>query len=252
MDDILAVNNIALKLYFKTLQPLEFTETDNAITNEAREEETGVKLSDEELALVGKPLIDLGEDEDLQNWQLIDKVKVDYDDEERLDKMIGLANTGSAKSNAKSSQDGEVEKGDEVMKFKVRYKYMPERFDDETREFCRLMVQAGKIYRKEDIMSMKDKKVNPGWGPRGADTYDIWLYKGGGSCRHYWERRTYMSVDVQPDVKNPNSEISVNEAKRAGFTPETNDSKVAKRTRDQKNRGFLKPKNFKTPKSKGV
>ena len=45
IDDILAVNGIALKLYFKTLQPLEFIETDNAITNEAREEETGVKLA---------------------------------------------------------------------------------------------------------------------------------------------------------------------------------------------------------------
>ena len=45
LDQILAVNEIALKLYFKTLQPLEFIETDNAITNEAREEETGVKLA---------------------------------------------------------------------------------------------------------------------------------------------------------------------------------------------------------------
>ena len=45
IDQILAVNNISLKLYFKTLQPLEFIETDNAVTDEAREEETGVKLA---------------------------------------------------------------------------------------------------------------------------------------------------------------------------------------------------------------
>lgn len=45
IDDILAVNGISLKLYFKTLQPLEFIETDNAITDEAREEETGVKMA---------------------------------------------------------------------------------------------------------------------------------------------------------------------------------------------------------------
>ena len=44
IDDILAVNGISLKLYFKTLQPLAFVETKNAITDEAREEETGVKL----------------------------------------------------------------------------------------------------------------------------------------------------------------------------------------------------------------
>jgi hypothetical protein len=32
-------------LYFKTLQPLEFTELDNAMTKEQVEEETGVKMS---------------------------------------------------------------------------------------------------------------------------------------------------------------------------------------------------------------
>ena len=34
---------------------------------------------------------------------------------------------------------------------------------------------------------------------------------------------------------------------REGFTPEKNDNKVAKRPRDMKNRGFLKPKKFTTP-----
>ena len=44
-DDILAFNDIVLNLYFKTLQPLEFTDLDNAITKEQVEEETGQKLS---------------------------------------------------------------------------------------------------------------------------------------------------------------------------------------------------------------
>ena len=127
---------------------------------------------------------------------------------------------------------------------------MPEKFDDKSREFCRKMIQAKKIYRKEDIMAMSSKSVNPGWGPDGANTYDIWLYKGGGSCRHYWERRVYMAKTVTPDAKNPRSEISVNEAKKQGFKPETNDAKVAKRPRDMKNRGFKKKKDFTTPKGK--
>jgi hypothetical protein len=59
--------------------------------------------------------------------------------------------------------------------------------------------------------------VNAGWGPRGAATYDIWLYKGGGNCHHYWVRKTYRAVDVQPDIKNPNAEISVNKARREGL-----------------------------------
>lgn len=99
---------------------------------------------------------------------------------------------------------------------------------------------------------MDNKVVNAGWGPNGANTYSVWFFKGGGSCRHFWIRKTFMAKDVNPDVKNPNAEITVNKAKSEGFTPATNDAKVAKRTRDQVNRGFLQPKNFKTPKSKGV
>ena len=56
-----------------------------------------------------------------------------------------------------------------------------------------------------------------------------------------------MAKGVKPDATNPNAEISVNEAKKEGFKPETNDAKVAKRPRDMKNRGFIKPKNFTTP-----
>lgn len=43
-DRILAYNDISLHLYFKTLQPLEFTDLTNVIDAETREEETGVKL----------------------------------------------------------------------------------------------------------------------------------------------------------------------------------------------------------------
>ncbi len=247
MDSILAVNDISLKLYFVTLQPLEFIDTENAVTKEAKEEETGVKLAAVPTD-VANALIDLGEDEDLENWDLVDERKVDYDQEETLDKMIGLASTGSARPNSKSEQDKDI--GD--LRFKVRYQYAPLRSDSESRDFCVKMAAAGKIYRKEDIISMENKVVNAGWGANGANTYSIWFYKGGGSCRHFWMRKTYMAKGVNPDAKNPRAEVSVNEAKAEGLKPVKNDSKVAKRTRDQVNRGFLQPKNFKTPRSKGV
>jgi hypothetical protein len=239
MDDILAVNGISLKLYFKTLQPLAFIETDNAITDEAREEETGVK---NELTLSKEfdddKMFDLldefGEEEDLENWVLVDEREVDYDQEEALDKMIGLASTGTARPNATSEQDGEADD----MKFKVRYQYAPLRTQSNSREFCKLMVGAKKIYRKEDVMQMSTRAVNAGFGENGAATYDIWLYKGGAACHHFWMRKTYMAVDVKPDATNPNAEISVNKAKKEGFTPETNDPKVAKRPIDMPNKGF--------------
>ena len=43
-DQVLAYNDISLHLYFKTLQPLEFTDLSNVTDEETREEETGVKL----------------------------------------------------------------------------------------------------------------------------------------------------------------------------------------------------------------
>ena len=103
------------------------------------------------------------------------------------------------------------------------------------------MVSAKKIYRKEDIQRMSDMAVNAGWGLNGSDTYDIWLYKGGGDCHHFWMRKTYRakSPNVKADVGNPNAEVSVNKARKAGFVPETNDKKVAMRPTDMPNRGFV-------------
>jgi len=45
LEQILAVNSINLDLYFKTLQPLEFTDRSAAVTKEEQEKETGEKLS---------------------------------------------------------------------------------------------------------------------------------------------------------------------------------------------------------------
>ena len=243
IDDVLAVNGISLKLYFKTLQPLAFIDTDNAITDESREEETGVKdeysLSKEESFDDDKMfglLEEFGEDEDLENWDLVDEREVDYKQEEALDKMIGLASTGTARPNAKSKQD---EVTNDLTAFKVRYQYAPLTTQANSRDFCKKMVNAKKIYRKEDITQMSTKAVNAGWGLSGAATYDIWLYKGGGACHHFWMRKTYMAKGVQPDATNPKAEISVNKAKKEGFKPEKNDSKVAKRPVDMPKKGFV-------------
>ena len=243
IDDVLAVNGISLKLYFKTLQPLAFIDTDNAITDESREEETGVKdeysLSKEE-SFDDNQMVELlqefGEDEDLEGWELVDEREVDYDQEEALDKMINLASTGTARPNAKSKQD---EVTDDLTAFKVRYQYAPLTTKANSREFCKKMVSDKKIYRKEDIMQMSQRAVNAGWGEKGAATYDIWLYKGGGACHHFWMRKTYMAKGVQPDATNPKAEVSVNKAKKEGFKPEKNNSKVAKRPVDMPKKGFV-------------
>ncbi len=199
-----------------------------------------------------------GEDEDLTEWELIDERKVDYDTEDALNYQIDQLNTkgksllsklwefvstGTARPNAKSSQDETVD----GTQFKVRYQYAPlkDTFDKEgknvTRDFCQKMVAAKKIYRKEDIEMMSKQAVNAGWGPRGADTYSIWFYKGGGACHHFWMRKTYMkkgkgSIDINSPLAPT---ISVNQARKAGFKPEKNSELVAKRPIDMPNEGFL-------------
>ena len=245
MDDILAVNGIALKLYFKTLQPLEFIETDNAITDEAREEETGVKMASQVPEFDDNKMFDLlnefGEEENLDEWKLVDERAVDYEQEEALDKMIGLASTGTARPNAKSDLDGETKS---EKKFIVRYQYAPLAVSNNSREFCRKMVAARKIYRKEDILSMGERAVNAGWGKEGADTYSIWLYKGGGGCHHYWMRKTYLAKDgVKPDVNSPKTKpIYKQQRAKEGIKAPSKakePSKVSIKPKDMANRGFV-------------
>jgi hypothetical protein len=247
-DKILAYNDIALNLYFRTLQPLQFIDLENVQDQETREEETGVKMSK-----IFDALDKFGEDEDLSNWDLIDERKVDYDTELELDEEIdklnkpnllskiwNLATTGTARPNAKSSQDGEAN----GFKYKVRYQYAPLRTSSDSREFCSKMVAKKKIYRKEDISQMSKNSVNKGWGLNGADNYDIFLYKGGGDCHHFWMRKTYRAKGkgLNADVGNPNAEVSVNKARKEGFKPEVNSKDVAKRPTDMPNNGFVNKK----------
>ena len=245
IDDILAFNGISLKLYFKTLQPLEFIDTDNAITDEAREEETGVKLSKEESFDDDEAfdlLNELGEEENLDEWELVDEREVDYEQEEALDKMIGLASTGTARPNAKSKLDGETKNEN---KFIVRYQYAPLAVGNNTREFCKKMIAAKKIYRKEDILQMGKQEVNEGWGPKGnSATYSIWKYKGGGSCNHFWLRKTYMAKEgIKPDVKSPKTKpVYKQQRKKEGIkapNKTAEPSLVSKKPKDMKYDGFL-------------
>ena len=239
LDEVLAVNNISLKLYFKTIQPLEFVET-AGLDVQTKEEETGVKMSKH---LDSIDLDSFGEEIDLNEWELIDSRKVDYDTEEELDKEIEALNnpkksvlskiwnfvsTGVANPNAKSEQDGEL--------FKSRYRYSGS-ISENSREFCKKMLSADKLYRKEDIQRMSQTAVNAGWGPRGADTYDVFLYKGGGACHHYWTRETYRK---RADVNNPNAEvITPAKARKEGEILPTNNPLVYQKPIDMPNQGFL-------------
>ena len=198
-------------------------------------------------AEVAEWLIDQGEEMDEDEWELIDERRVDYDTEDMQDALWTFARAIPGSSAERTSR-GVSEQDNELIR--VRYAYAPKKTGlngNPSRDFCTKMVGAGnRVWTKEAIQSASNRSVNPGWGPNGADTYDCWLYKGGGSCQHFWERRTYL--------RKNNERISVTQAQRilrdAGLPAlERNEPEVAKRPRDMggKKRGFLEPKNWTTP-----
>jgi hypothetical protein len=143
IDTILGFNGVALKTYFRTLKPLEFTDLENAMTEEQAVEETGVELSSQD-DKIAQALIDLGEDPK-ENWLLIDEAPVDYDTDEEenellakepkqslLSKIYNFVSTGDARPNIRSKQDDVID----GIKFVVRYKYVGYVVTGETREFC--------------------------------------------------------------------------------------------------------------------
>ncbi len=245
-DKILAYNNISLHLYFKTLQPLEFTDLENVEDDETREEETGVKLSknniDNEIA---DELIDLGEDEEdiLKEFKIVDESEVNYDFEdeqdgvvEDLNNQVNLVSTGRANKTKKSEQDGTSKQAAQFdVEFLVRYTYNPNSTKPTSREFCKKMVKAKKVYRKEDIVAMSKKSVNAGFGKGGSENYSIWLYKGGARCSHRWYRKTYQRLKSD---KSMGKEITSTQAKSRGFKYPKNAQKVPVAPKDMPYKGY--------------
>ena len=198
------------------------------------EEKGCCELSSDEVNLDGcvDYLTDKGEDMS-DEWELIDESPVDYDLEKARDAMWAFASVPSSNPNGKSEQDTEI--------IKVRYTYAPKSTQAESRDFCKKMVAAGKVYRKEDIEAASLRAVNPGFGEGGSNTYDLFLFKGGPRCHHYFMRQTYL--------RKNNKKISVNQAKKlireAGVDAKrlpVNDKRVAQRPVDMPNEGFINPR----------
>jgi hypothetical protein len=203
LDKILAFNDVSLKLYFRTLKPLEFTDLENANTDEQVSEETGTNLSaqselDAILATVDENQLtdewsevdarDAGDNDDELDLALLDAESKYEPKQSLLSKVFNFVQTGNPKEKQKSSQDKKV--GD-LKYFKVRYRYTGNKTPD--RDFCvAMMAEQSRLFRKEDIAEMSRRAVNAGFGEGGKNTYDIFKYKGGARCHHKWERVTFM------------------------------------------------------------
>jgi len=226
-DKILAVNGISLKLAFKKLNVLD---ADGELKQAPQTTPTELSTEVFDFESIGEEIND--------EWLLVDSRKVDYDLENELDQelenlapkksfLAKLVSTGTARGNAKSEQDGKI--------FKTRYRYAGDKPGQ--RPFCVKMYSQNKVYRKEDIINMENQVVNKGWGPKGADTYSIWLYKGGGNCHHYWVRETYLK---KSDVNSPLAKkYTASESRKMGEIAPVNDKRVYQKPIDMPYNGFL-------------
>jgi len=194
IDSVLAVNNIILDLYVKTIQPIEFIETED-LSIEEEEKETGVKmsaipfLSDE----LGDELLDelelIGEENNPDEWELMSEDLIDTSKE-------GFHQFSDPLKSDANPDDKSIY-GD-VGLFKVRYAYTKtskKTSSGKSRKFCDRMIElagGGLEYRFEDIEKMSDKGVNGKFAPKGSSSYSLFKYKGGVNCYHGWMRRIYF------------------------------------------------------------
>jgi hypothetical protein len=217
----------------------------------AKAEGTSLEMSSQDnLDDIADDFTNLGEDIP-EHWILIDENDVDVEIESDLDNLIDELNkrenketvlskifkfvsTGTARPNSKSEQDQKIDGA----RFITRYRY-DGGLSSNSRDFCKKMVSANKVYRKEDIEQMSTKVVNAGFGVGGSNTYDVFLYKGGARCKHKWTRVTFFNTEgLGIDVTNPNATtISTNKAESMGYRVR-NPREVAMRPADMTYEGY--------------
>jgi hypothetical protein len=195
-------------------------------------------------------LIALGQKPD-DDWILIDEFKVDYDTDDEDNALLESIESHELATRVVKGTPNEISEQDKRINSKLfitRYRYRGD--PQPQRPFCKKMMSADLLYRKEDIEAMENKVVNSGWGAYGEDTYSIWLtktcsashnlYKGGGNCYHFWQKEVYISSRVAKiDLDSPSAKrIAVAKAEKMGYKVR-NDARVAKIPFDQDNQGFL-------------
>lgn len=223
LEEVLVHYGINLDLYFAPL-----TEEKIEVKEETAELSSHVCMSDGAPEELADSLIELGETLDASEWTMLSSAEVDYDTDGDLYDLVEFAtSTGTARPNSKSAQDSK--------EIAIRYRYVGN--PNPQREFCKKMMQANKLYRKEDILQMNKAGINDGFGLGGTNNYSIWLYKGGGkmssnfpqgTCRHKWQREIYLKKGSSLDVNSPLAKtISTSEARRKGYKVPTNENIVS-------------------------
>jgi hypothetical protein len=254
VQKVMNYNGYNLDVYFKTLQPLEFTDlSGKAVDAKTKEKEYGFSEAKPEFTAEAESewldfLSDKGEVIG-EEFELIDESPVTDADDQTEYKFFKRF----AEPEEKSKDDKGV--------YLIRYRYAPMQTAGNSRQFCKDMVanaKLGVVYRREDIDTMGDAGINGQFAPKGKASYSIWKYKGGVNCHHQWYRLTYMRkrksnggafLPLTPeekaqgikDIEDNYKRVSNQSANSAGvpFSPPSWDIASTK-TKDLPNGGSLK------------
>jgi hypothetical protein len=207
--EIFAVNGLTLDLDFESLRSEEEVVVEAPVVTQLAAQNVCCSKDDNGLSEVADALIEMGEIVDENEWEEVDAIPV-RGDLEINEITLNLAKSFASFPNVTSEQD--------TILFKIRYTYAGSATPQ--REFCKKMISAGRTYRKEDIVLAGSKRVNEGFGPNGADTYDIWLYKGSVNCQHFWMRKIYL--------RKNNKQIGINDARKMILDLDPADRPMAK------------------------
>ena len=178
----------------------------------------------------------------MDGYDLIQSSPVDYETDDALGIHLKLASVVR-------STGVEGDKGQDNELFKIRYRYRGMPTTTSSRDFCRQMMSADRVYKKDDILAASKLPVNRGFGEGGSSTYDIWIFKGGARCGHFWEREVFLKSDNDAN-------ISVNKARkmimelplreRGKVAIPVNERRVSAHPNDMVNKGFA-PSNSNMP-----
>lgn len=184
---IMNANGYNLDVYFKTLQPLEFTDLSGKVVDaEVKEKEYGFAKETPEFT-----------EEAEHEWldYLKDKGEVIGEEFELIDESPVTDADGEEYKFFKRFANPEDKSKDDKGVYLIRYRYAPMQTSEKSRIFCKDMVanaKLGVVYRREDIVQMGEQGVNGQFAPSGKSTYSIWRFKGGVNCKHQWYRLSYM------------------------------------------------------------
>ena len=268
LQTIFSINEINLDLYFETLKPADFIDLENTgKLDEDDQEKEGIETDN---PIKKEFCIEINDNNEKDSLDYFDTCGEVYNEEDWFEAHTEKVDTSIDASKyhefayAPAGHPNMITRASEIGMFRLLYRYSTN-LSSNSRLFCQKMVakaQGGTLYNVQDILNASDKAVNSGFGPHGSNKYNIFFYKGGPNCKHYWERVWYFRKKVPEghtligdDGKEykggeflPNGTLnnfrksSQAFANSKGANPKVNDSLAQTTPWHQPNHGYLKPR----------